>query len=163
MKSKGIKRRIQIVKNVSPIDSDQLNDMVSRDTRKPYLAEMQQGENKQQIDNDDPEQVEIEFDSDKWRPFYYDMFNRVGNLTILSLSKKRNALIEAYHENTELNIHCNYKLSRKPMKNLEKFTDYSSLRIYWKYDKNHSQSGPPKSKGFFLVKGDSITEVNRTD
>jgi len=112
--------------------------MVTRDNRKPYQTETQQSETKQAIDNDDPEQVEIEFDSDKWRPFYYDMFNRVGNLTILSLSKKRNALIEAYHENTELNIHCNYKLSRKPMKNLEKFTDYSSLRIYWKYDKNHS-------------------------
>ena len=27
---------------------------------------------------------------EKWRPFYYDMFNRVGNLTVLSLKREIN-------------------------------------------------------------------------
>jgi len=31
---------------------------------------------------------------EKWRPFYYDMFNRVGNLTVLSLKKEINQIIE---------------------------------------------------------------------
>jgi hypothetical protein len=31
---------------------------------------------------------------DKWRPFYYDLFNRVGNLTVLSLRKEVNQLID---------------------------------------------------------------------
>lgn len=30
---------------------------------------------------------EISYETNKWRPFYYDMFNRVGNLTVLSLNK----------------------------------------------------------------------------
>jgi len=28
-----------------------------------------------------PKEIEV----DKWRPFYFDLFNRVGNLTVLSL------------------------------------------------------------------------------
>jgi hypothetical protein len=30
------------------------------------------------------------FSIEKWRPFYYDMFNRVGNLTVLSLKQNVN-------------------------------------------------------------------------
>ena len=30
------------------------------------------------------------FQIEKWRPFYNDMFNRVGNLTVLSLKKEVN-------------------------------------------------------------------------
>jgi hypothetical protein len=33
---------------------------------------------------------------EKWRPFYFDMFNRVGNLTVLSLRKEINQIIEEY-------------------------------------------------------------------
>jgi len=33
----------------------------------------------------------------KWRPYYYDMFNRAGNLTILSLSSEANSLIEGLY------------------------------------------------------------------
>ena len=35
-----------------------------------------------------------EVDLDKWRPFYFDLFNRVGNLTVLSLRKEVNQLID---------------------------------------------------------------------
>jgi len=35
-----------------------------------------------------------EIDLDKWRPFYFDLFNRVGNLTVLSLRKEVNQLID---------------------------------------------------------------------
>jgi hypothetical protein len=35
-----------------------------------------------------------EVEVDKWRPFYYDLFNRVGNLTVLSLRKEVNQLID---------------------------------------------------------------------
>lgn len=31
-----------------------------------------------------------EIEVDKWRPFYFDLFNRVGNLTVLSLRKEVN-------------------------------------------------------------------------
>jgi hypothetical protein len=33
---------------------------------------------------------------EKWRPFFFDMFNRVGNMTILSLRKEINQIIEEY-------------------------------------------------------------------
>lgn len=36
-------------------------------------------------------------DCNKWRPFYYDMFNRAGNLTILSLSQTANSVIQSLH------------------------------------------------------------------
>lgn len=35
-----------------------------------------------------------EIEVDKWRPFYFDLFNRVGNLTVLSLRKEVNQLID---------------------------------------------------------------------
>lgn len=35
-----------------------------------------------------------EIDCDKWRPYYFDFFNRVGNLTVLSLRKESNQLTE---------------------------------------------------------------------
>lgn len=37
-----------------------------------------------------PKEIEV----DKWRPFYFDLFNRVGNLTVLSLRKEVNQLID---------------------------------------------------------------------
>lgn len=35
-----------------------------------------------------------EIECDKWRPYYFDLFNRVGNLTVLSLRKEVNQLID---------------------------------------------------------------------
>ena len=37
-----------------------------------------------------PTDLEKQLQIDKWRPFYFDMFNRVGNLTVLSLKKEIN-------------------------------------------------------------------------
>ena len=41
----------------------------------------------------DDESVQ-EVPSDKWRPYYYDLFNRVGNLTVLSLRKDVNQIVD---------------------------------------------------------------------
>ena len=67
----------------------------------------------------------------KWRPYYYDMFNRAGNLTILSLNKRSNAIIENLHtyQNKQNTWHDRHK-RRFPV---DEFTDFASIRIYWKY------------------------------
>ena len=33
----------------------------------------------------------------KWRPYFYDMFNRVGNLTVLNLDNPTSSLINKLH------------------------------------------------------------------
>jgi len=68
------------------------------------------------------------------------MFNRVGNMTILSLARKRNALIENLHAYTRQSNTIHEKLNRKHTGNIESFNDYSSIRIYWKYDKHVTPS-----------------------
>jgi hypothetical protein len=43
-----------------------------------------------EIEQDKPAQQQYIVNCNKWRPFYYDMFNRAGNMTILSLSEQAN-------------------------------------------------------------------------
>jgi len=85
------------------------------------------------------------------------MFNRVGNLTILSLAKKRNLLIENLHNQPK---NSTFRPDFKNQ-NLDGVEDYSSIRIYWKYDKNSVNQ--PKQKGFYLFKNDKVSEVGRND
>jgi hypothetical protein len=40
--------------------------------------------------------IEKPLQIEKWRPFFFDMFNRVGNMTVLSLRKEINQIIEEY-------------------------------------------------------------------
>jgi hypothetical protein len=46
--------------------------------------------------------IEKPLQIEKWRPFFFDMFNRVGNLTVLSLRKEINYIIEEYCQSTTL-------------------------------------------------------------
>ena len=113
-----------------------------------------------------------------WSPYYYDMFNRVGNLTVISLSKRRNAVIENLHAfRTKSSTWAERMKSKVPDKD---FQDYAAVRIYWKYpDKktyeqmkseaaNEAQLskalGPLPKKGFYLFHdGDRVTEIAEND
>lgn len=44
-----------------------------------------------------------EVEVDKWRPFYFDLFNRVGNLTVLSLRREVNQLIDILQKDSKSN------------------------------------------------------------
>ena len=109
-----------------------------------------------------------------WSPYYYDMFNRVGNLTVLSLSRRRNAVIENLHAYKSKITTWADRLSRKISD--KDLPDYAAVRIYWKYsdlaayEKARSLaqddaylkliSGPSDQKGFYLFHdGDQVTEV----
>jgi hypothetical protein len=83
------KRRIVIVKNLQPQCTNAFKSVTG------LLA------NEHQVNNSSgtsatPNQLYSVF-CNKWRPYYYDMFNRAGNLTILSLSSEANSLIEGLH------------------------------------------------------------------
>ena len=106
----------------------------------------------------------------KWRPYYYDMFNRVGNLTILSLSRRRNAVIESLHTFTHQNLKSTWHERFNLRFPEEEQTDFASVRIYWSYrgdrqetTKQLKRSGPPSSKGYFLFTGNKVLDVGRHD
>jgi phage anti-repressor protein len=69
------------------------------------------------------------------------MFNRVGNLTVLSLSKRRNAVIENLHAFKNRSKTWAERLIRKAQE--KDSQDYAAVRIYWKYP---DQSGNQKYK-----------------
>lgn len=113
-----------------------------------------------------------------WSPYYYDMFNRVGNLTVLSLSRHRNALIENLHAFRHKAATWADRLNRKVSE--KELPDYAAVRIYWKYadqEKYESMksqandesnlkriSGPMDHKGFYLFHdGDQVTEITTKD
>lgn len=101
-----------------------------------------------------------------WSPYYYDMFNRVGNLTVLSLSKRRNAVIENLHAFKNRSKTWADRLVRKTTD--KDSQDYAAVRIYWKYPEQ-GEHIPESSrlsdrKGFYLFhNGDQVTEVSYSD
>ena len=102
----------------------------------------------------------------KWRPYYYDMFNRVGNLTVLSLSRRRNAIIENLHTYKNKSNTWHDRLRRKFPE--EEFTDFASIRIYWKYPETESKQdeisvnkGPPDQKGYFMFTNEKVHELKK--
>ncbi len=66
--------------------------------------------------------IEKPLQIEKWRPFFFDMFNRVGNMTVLSLRKEINQIIEEYCTSSK-----NTQDTSKELK------DFSTVRIYWKH------------------------------
>ena len=76
--------------------------------------------------------------TNKWRPYYYDLYNRIGNLTVLSLSRRRNAVIENLHTYKSSSNTWHDRLKRKFPE--QEFTDYSAVRIYWKYGERDEAS-----------------------
>ena len=106
----------------------------------------------------------------KWRPYYYDMFNRVGNLTLLSLSRRRNSIIESLHTFTHENRRWQERLNLRFPE--EEQSDFASLRIYWKYqaeedvpmdEPGEEHKGPPAHKSYFLFHNNRVQEVERHD
>lgn len=106
------------------------------------------------------------------------MFNRVGNLTILSLSRRRNAVIESLHTFTHQNLKSTWHERFNLRFPEEDQTDFSSIRIYWNYKANSAKTaemtakqdtskskrgGPPNSKGYFLFTGNKVLDVARHD
>ncbi len=95
------------------------------------------------------------FQIEKWRPFYYDMFNRVGNLTVLSLKKEINQIIDEGR-----NVNLSFDQS-----------DFSTVRIYWRFYKDQNLqiedplSSEPLSlsKAFFLYSNNQVRELSKLD
>lgn len=82
------KRRFQIAKNQQPWNmTHHMTSLVLQ--QQSLLAPQIQGVTSAQ-------EIEKPLQIEKWRPFYFDMFNRVGNLTVLSLRKEINQIIEEY-------------------------------------------------------------------
>lgn len=59
------------------------------------------------------------------------MFNRVGNLTVLSLSRRRNSIIESLHTFTHENRNWHERFNLRFPE--EEQQDFASVRIYWDY------------------------------
>jgi len=64
------------------------------------------------------------------------MFNRTGNITVLSLSRRRNAIIENLHTYKNKSNTWHFRLKRKFPE--EDFSDFASIRIYWKYPREET-------------------------
>lgn len=92
------KKRLYIVRNLEEINqADYENDQPEadnkggkgkgKDTTSLNASPKKKGD-KDHVSNNSASPKEI--DIDKWKPFYFDLFNRVGNLTVLSLRKEVN-------------------------------------------------------------------------
>ena len=93
----------------------------------------------------------------KWRPYYYDMFNRAGNLTILSLGNEANTLIENLPADKNQSNTWHDRLKKKAA--TENVTDFASIRIYWRYPEASKQ---PDGKACFMFTKNGYTEVANT-
>lgn len=78
------------------------------------------------------------------------MFNRVGNLTVLSLRREINQIIEDY---------C----STSKQTTITDIGDFATLRIYWKYASESMQSAPSRDKSFYLYSNNLVQEIARND
>lgn len=76
-------------------------------------------------DVSNPTDLEKPLQIEKWRPFYFDMFNRVGNLTVLSLKREINLIIEEMIYGTKKEI------------NVDNLSDFAAIRVYWKFYKDY--------------------------
>ena len=82
------KKRLYIVRNLEEINQQEYeNDSVKDDPKGKKGGLSATPKKAQNADSDAPKK---EIEVDKWRPFYFDLFNRVGNLTVLSLRKEVN-------------------------------------------------------------------------
>jgi len=80
---------------------------------------------------------------ERWKPFGYESFNRVGNLTVIRLNKKLDKILAGSQREASL---------------LANLDGYMSLRITWNvFDLNSLSTGLPffASKGYYLCCGTS--------
>lgn len=78
------------------------------------------------------------------------MFNRVGNLTVLSLRREINQIVEEQ---------CSTQ--KTPVSELN---DFATVRIYWRYFTPKGEPLPPAwGKAFYLYTGTGLREVASHD
>jgi|LauGreDrversion4_2_1035121.scaffolds.fasta_scaffold81700_1 hypothetical protein len=78
------------------------------------------------------------------------MFNRVGNLTVLSLRREINQIIEEY---------CT---SQKYVP--DDLNDFATVRIYWRcFQPSGEQNSRRFEKAFYLYQQDSLIELAKND
>lgn len=127
------KRRFQIAKNMQPWN------MTHHTTNMTLQQQSQQAPAIQSIGNStSAADIEKPLMIEKWRPYYFDMFNRVGNLTVLSLRKEINQIIEEHCTNSKAGV-----------LNINEMHDFASIRIYWKYSKQ--EEAPTSSEDKLMI------------
>jgi len=121
------------------------------------------------------------------------MFNRVGNLTLLSLSRRRNSIIESLHTFTHEHRSWFERFNLRFPE--EEQTDFAAVRIYWRYGERSMQAPPatdedgdldmadnasvsantiktggalskvrpPEHKGYYLFNSSKVEQVERHD
>ena len=99
-----------------------------------------------------PQQQYYNVNCNKWRPYYYDMFNRAGNLTILSLSQSANQIIESLHNITHQQTDWHQRNKQKDLQ--DRHSDFASVRIFW-------EEGSTKEKGFYLFSDQKVTKLSK--
>lgn len=131
-----------------------------------------------------------EVDQDKWKPFYQDLFNRVGNLTVLSLRHCANQLIDVVGKKEDASLatvddyikQCvssdkistmKTSLQDELTRNLDSHNDYAAIRIYWKFYGDKAMEIPAESAGearymergyfLYLSKTQAIYEISQPD
>lgn len=67
------------------------------------------------------------------------MYNRAGNLTILSLSGEANNVIESLHSHKNQSNTWHERMKKNKKASSEDITDFASLRIYWLYKNGSTQ------------------------
>ena len=116
------------------------------------------------------------------------MFNRVGNLTVLSLSRRRNSIIESLHTFTHENRNWHERFNLRFPE--EEQSDFTSVRIYWDYEgsarkkaakeaekdkdgdvamstaaaqQKSVDKGPPSDKGYYIFNQGKVLNVSKND
>ena len=191
------KKRLYIVNNFDEITQQEYeNDFENESDQKGKDKKTPKKKDNQGLDSPKDSQPHKEIEVDKWRPFYYDLFNRVGNLTVLSLRKEVNQLVDIIHKDNQSNslnsIQDYLKHDRgtngrylpqgsaltgnlmDDLKNqLDLFSDYATIRIYWKFYEDNGMSRPARGNDdprklkrayfLFISRTKSIIEIQRND
>ena len=97
-------------------------------------------------------------------------------MTLLSLSRRRNSVIESLHTFTHEQRNWFERLKLRFPE--QEQTDYASIRIYWKYthttgddvqmverdeESKEPARGPPEHKGYFLFSGNRVQQLECHD
>jgi hypothetical protein len=94
------KKRLYIVRNLEEINQQEYENESEPGGKGKKSGALSATPKKRDGDSDIPKK---EIEVDKWRPFYFDLFNRVGNLTVLSLRKEVNQLIDIVTKDSAAN------------------------------------------------------------
>ena len=98
------KKRLYMINNYEEISQQEYeNDFENESDKKGKDKKTPKKKENQGMDSPKNSQPHREIEVDKWRPFYFDLFNRVGNLTVISLRKEVNQLVDIIHKDNQSN------------------------------------------------------------